>query len=131
MRICLTRTLRFRATHRYWKREWSAEQNRARFGSMTESHPHEYRCTVTLSGPLDPETSMVMDLGALDRLLKEEVQDRFEGKALDRDLPLPTGEAIAGEIFTRLSGRLPAGVALESVQIAEDETLSATASSDR
>jgi 6-pyruvoyltetrahydropterin/6-carboxytetrahydropterin synthase len=131
MRISLTRTIRFRATHRYWKPEWTPEQNRARFGPLTESHPHHYACAVTVTGPLEPETARVMDLALLDQVLEGEVRSRFEGRPLEQDLPLPTCEAIAREIFTRLAGRLPAGIGLESVQVAEDDTLSATVTHDR
>jgi 6-pyruvoyltetrahydropterin/6-carboxytetrahydropterin synthase len=131
MRTSLTRTIRFRATHRYWRPDWTPEENRARFGILTESHPHEYACAVTVTGPLEPQTSTVMDLALLDRLIEEEVRSRFEGRPLEQVLPLPTCEAIAREIFTRLADRLPAGVGLESVRIAEDDTLSATVTRDR
>ncbi len=137
MRVSLTRTLRFRATHRYWKPEWTPEQNRARFGSVVDDHPHDYTCAVTVTGPLHPETTGVVDVTELDRLLEEEVRQRFEGKALHLEVPefatgrqLPTCEAMARLIFTRMSSRLRRPVQLESVTIAEDATLSATVSSD-
>lgn len=135
MRISLTRTVRFRASHRYWKPDWTPEENRARFGPATEPHEHQYACRVTVGGPLDPATAMIMDLARLDRLLEEEVHGRLEGKALDREVPafapgqaLPSCEAIARDIFTRMATRLPPGVVLESVEVAEDDGLSATCS---
>jgi 6-pyruvoyltetrahydropterin/6-carboxytetrahydropterin synthase len=73
---------------------------------------------------------MVMDLAELDRILQEEVIERFDGRHLNLDVPefaygrtLPTCEAIAAHVYTRVAGRLPAGVALERVRIAEDPTL--------
>ncbi len=133
MPTSLTRTLRFRASHRYWKPDWTAEQNRARFGSVTEEHSHDYACAVTVTGPVYPETASVVDLAELDRVLEEEVRQRFDGKALHLALPefaegktLPTCEAIARLVFSRVAARLRRPVELESVTIAEDATLRAT-----
>lgn len=133
MRVSLTRTVGFRATHRYWVPEWSAEANRARFGSAAEPHPHDYRCGVTVTGPFDPETDMVVDLPGLDRILEEEVCGRFEGKQLDRDTPefaeagmLPSCEALARYLFMRIAARLPEGVTLLRVRVAEDANLEAS-----
>ncbi len=130
--VTLTRTLGFRATHRYWVPEWSPEQNRRRFGRAIEPHSHDYRCAVTVSGPFDPETDMLVDLTALDGILSEEVLDRFQGKQLDRETPefadagmLPSCEALARYLFRRIAGRLPAGVTLERVRIEEDPSLAA------
>jgi 6-pyruvoyltetrahydropterin/6-carboxytetrahydropterin synthase len=135
MRVSLTRTLRFHASHRYWKAEWTPEQNRAHFGSVADDHPHDYTCTVTVTGPVDPELSGVMDLAELDRLLEQEIRERFAGKTLHLEVPefgpgqeLPTCEAIARLIFTRLEPRLAPPVELEAVTIAEDDTLRATVS---
>jgi 6-pyruvoyltetrahydropterin/6-carboxytetrahydropterin synthase len=137
MRTSVTRIVRFRASHRYWKPEWSEEENRARFGKLTHAHPHDYTCAVTVTGLLNPATSGVVSLADLDRVLDEEVRQRFDGQAI-HDLPefaggkqLPTCEAIATEVFTRLAARLTAGVTLESVQVAESDSLSATVTSDQ
>lgn len=102
LRVSLTRTVGFHATHRYWVAEWSAAANQAKFAGATEPHPHDYRCAVTVTGAFDPETDMVVDLPALDRILQEEVVARFHQKQLDRDTPefaaaglLPSCEALA------------------------------------
>lgn len=132
MRVTLTRTVSFRATHRYWIPEWSAERNQARFGAATEEHPHDYRCAVTVSGILDPETDMILALPELDGILHDEVLARFGGRFLNRDAPefaeagiQPSCEALARYCFMRIAARLPSGVQLERVRVAEDSTLSA------
>jgi 6-pyruvoyl-tetrahydropterin synthase len=73
---------------------------------------------------------MVMDLGELDRILRDEVVAPLDGKHLNHDVAafsaagmLPTCEAIAGFLFPRIAARLPAGVALERVRVLEDPTL--------
>lgn len=139
MQASLSRTVAFRATHRYFKPEWTAEQNRIRFGWTTDlpGHAHDYSCTVTVIGPLDAATDMIMDLPVLDRILTETIVSRFDGKHLNLDLPefaygraLPSCEALAREIFGRIATRLPEGVTLARVRVAEDATLHADCTRD-
>mgnify|MGYP001480113423 CR=1 FL=1 len=132
MAMSLTRVVRFRATHRFWVREWSDAENRDRFGALVEPHPHHYTCDVTVAGPLDPRTGMCCDLALLDQLLEAEVVGPLDGKDLNRERPefgpggpLPTCEALADRIFRRVAPRLPAGVRLLRVGVAEDATLRA------
>ncbi|MEO8451638.1 MAG: 6-carboxytetrahydropterin synthase [Gemmatimonadota bacterium] len=130
--MSLSRVVRFHAWHRYAKPDWTEAENRARFGWTTEEpgHPHDYTCTVTVAGPLDPVTSMVIDLPRLDAILSQEVTARLDGKHLNRDIPefaigatLPTCEALALDLYARIAARLPAGVSLERVRVAEDPGL--------
>ncbi|HEY9518508.1 MAG TPA: 6-carboxytetrahydropterin synthase [Gemmatimonadales bacterium] len=134
MPVSLTRSLGFRASHRYFKPEWSEEANRTRFGWTAEEpgHAHDYRCSVTVTGPLDPDTDMILDLPGLDRILAEEVTARLDGRHLNLDLPefaygrtLPSCEALARYLFRRIAARLPAGVTLARVRVAEDASLHA------
>jgi len=134
MPLSLTRTVGFRATHRFFKPQWSAEENQTRFGWTTDApgHGHDYRVSVTVSGPLDPETDMVLDLALFDRILAEEVTVPLDGRHLNLDLPefaigaaLPTCEALARLLFGRIEARLPRGVTLSRVRVAEDATLHA------
>lgn len=137
MPVSLTRTAQFHAWHRYWRPDWSAEQNHAAFGDLAAApgHAHDYRCAVTVSGRLDPAMGAVMDLAALDRILADEVIAPLAGRHIDRDLPdfapgrtLPTCEALAAWLFRRIAPRLPAGVALVNLRVAEDDTLHADCS---
>jgi 6-pyruvoyltetrahydropterin/6-carboxytetrahydropterin synthase len=128
----LSRIVGFRALHRFYRPEWSEARNREAFGPLSDppGHAHDYQCLVTVSGPLTPLHGMVMDLVALDRILHEEVVARFDGRHLNLDIPefaygrlLPTCEAIAAHVYPRVAGRLPAGVLLDRVRIAEDPSL--------
>lgn len=132
MSVSLTRTLGFRATHRYFKPQWSAEQNRSRFGWTADApgHAHDYRCSVTVTGPLDRETDMILDLPELDRILAEEVTGRLDRRHLNLDVPefasgrtLPSCEALSRLLFGTIAARLPRGVTLARVRVAEDATL--------
>jgi 6-pyruvoyltetrahydropterin/6-carboxytetrahydropterin synthase len=121
--------VRFRAAHRYFRPDWSVERNREVFGDCAAApgHEHLYHCRVTVSGPVSPETGMVVDLRALDGLLEEEITRRFDGRHINQDLPefgygkrIPTGEVLATFIWERLSPRLPDGVLLHAVRVQED-----------
>jgi 6-pyruvoyltetrahydropterin/6-carboxytetrahydropterin synthase len=128
--LSLTRTVGFRATHRFYRPDWSDGRNRDVFGPIAEpgGHAHDYQCAVTVRGPVD-EFGSVIDLTLLDRILKEEVVTPLSGKHLN-DLPdfvggrpIPTCEAMAAYLFRRIAPCLPAGVALERVRIMEDPSL--------
>jgi 6-pyruvoyltetrahydropterin/6-carboxytetrahydropterin synthase len=132
MSVSLTRTVGFRAVHRLHRSDWSEARNREAFGPLSDppGHPHDYRCAVTVSGPVDDRMGMVVDLVELDRILQEEVVARLNGKHLNEDVPelaydrmLPTCEAIAMDVYRRIASRLPQGVTLERVRIMEDPTL--------
>ena len=128
----LTRTVTFRATHRYYRPDWSAARNTEVFGpcAAAPGHAHEYHCGLTVSGAVSPETGMAVDLRAVDALLRTEVLDRFENRHINEAVPefafgkiIPTGEALAVFVWSRIQPRLPADVRLLSVRIQEDETL--------
>jgi 6-pyruvoyltetrahydropterin/6-carboxytetrahydropterin synthase len=130
MPVTLTRTVGFRAVHRLYRPDWSEARNREAFGALSEppGHAHDYRCAVTVGGPVDGRMAMVLDLAELDRILQEEVVARLDGKHLNQDVPglagaVPTCEAIALDVFRRLLPRLPREVTLERVRIMEDPTL--------
>lgn len=136
MPTSLTRVVQFRAAHHLWVSDWSEAENRSRFGSLTEPHSHDYRCSVVVSGPIDVH-GMVVDLAVLDQILEDEVRRPLEGRHLNRDLPrftegrpLPTCEALAEYLFERVRSRLPATIRLERLRIAEDHTLHADRTMD-
>jgi 6-pyruvoyltetrahydropterin/6-carboxytetrahydropterin synthase len=125
----------FAAAHRYRRPEWSDEQNERTFGpcARLSYHGHSYRCDVTVQGPLDETTGMVVDLALLDRVLAAEVRDRFDHRNINLDVPefadgrlVPTGENLARFIAERVQAALGAAVRVTRVVVAEDETLSAT-----
>lgn len=129
MPASLTRVVRFRAEHHLGRPDHSPAENRARFGPLADPHAHDYTCLVTVGGPMDTGSGMIMDLGVLDRILDEEVR-RLDGRDLNRDFPelierggQPTCEALATWLFERIARRLPMGKRLERVRIEEDPTL--------
>jgi 6-pyruvoyltetrahydropterin/6-carboxytetrahydropterin synthase len=135
----LTRRISFSAAHRYSRPDWSDEKNMTTFGACAwpNFHGHSYVCDVTVSGPIDVTTGFVVDLGALDRILKEQVTDRFDHRNINLDVPefadgklIPTGENLARYIFERIARELPRPAMVERVTVGEDDRLSATYSKE-
>ena len=129
----LIRRVRFAAAHRYRKPEWSDEKNLEVFGlcARPSYHGHTYSCTVTVEGPIDDTTGMVIDLAVLDQVLDREVVATFDHRNINLDVPefgdgglIPTGENLARFIFDRVQSALGT-VRLWSVQIDEDDALAA------
>ncbi len=109
----LTKTFGFSAAHRLHSPALSDQENRAVFGKCNNlhGHGHNYELEVTVQGLIDPQTGMIMDLGALMQIVQEEVIERFDHKHLNQDtaefrMLNPTGENIVKVIWDLLSPRL-------------------------
>jgi 6-pyruvoyltetrahydropterin/6-carboxytetrahydropterin synthase len=110
--IRLSRTIHFNAGRSLWRPEWSEEKNRAIYGEEgPHGYGHNYRLEVAVAGKIDPETSMVVNLADLDRVLKEEVDLPLDHKNLNRDVPEfarvpPTAENLAAWIWKKVAARI-------------------------
>ena len=128
--VRLTRVVEFKAGHEIRRADWTAQQNAEHFGRASQLHSHTYQCHVTVSGPLEPTQGGVVRLGALDELLKREITDRFDGRAIHEGAPdfgtggwLSTGEALAVYLWGRIAPALPPGVRLHAVRVQESPQL--------
>jgi len=114
MKVSVFRRAHFNAAHRLHNPAWSDEQNRAVFGLCNNPnwHGHNYEMEVKVTGDIDPETGMVVDLGWLSTLIREQVENRFDHQNLNldteefRDLN-PTAENICVVIWQILRPFLP------------------------
>jgi 6-pyruvoyltetrahydropterin/6-carboxytetrahydropterin synthase len=131
----LTRSVSFSAAHRYRRPEWDDAKNEEVFGlcARPQYHGHTYACDVTVSGPIDETTGMIVDLRELDRALRTEVVERFDHHNLNTDIAefaegeqIPTGENLARLIAVNVQRALGSRVQVTQVTVAEDATLSAT-----
>ena len=114
-RMQLTRRVRFSAAHRYHRPEWSEERNREVFGACANphGHGHDYLLEVTMEGEVDPLTGFSVDLGLLDRVLREEVLEPLDHQHLNHAVPefapggrIPTTENILLFLWPRIAPRL-------------------------
>jgi 6-pyruvoyltetrahydropterin/6-carboxytetrahydropterin synthase len=114
------------ASHRLHSDALSAEENRSAYGKCNNphGHGHNYAVEVLVGGPVDAETGMVVDLAALDEVVRTRVTARFDHTNLNLD-PLfanrvPTTENLWREVFGLLKGAMPAGK-VEYVRVEETE----------
>jgi 6-pyruvoyltetrahydropterin/6-carboxytetrahydropterin synthase len=124
LKLSLTRRYRFAASHRLYSAALSDEENKRLYGKCGNpyGHGHNYVVEVTVSGPVDPETGMVANLGDLDRFVEREVVEPFDQKYLNEEIGefqhrVPTTENVCREIYRRLKGFPEAR--LERVRIEE------------
>ena len=110
MKLFLTRRYRFSASHRLHSGQLDAEQNRRVYGKCDNpyGHGHNYVVEVAVSGPVDPATGMIANLGDLDAFVEREVIEPFDHKYLNEEIDefrrrVPTTENLCVEIFHRLS----------------------------
>ena len=110
--IRLSRTIHFNAGRSLWRPEWTAEKNTSVYGvESPHGYGHNYELELAVEGKVDPETSMVVNLTDLDRILKEEVDRPLDHKNLNRDVPdfaktPPTAENLAAWIWKRVAARI-------------------------
>lgn len=131
-RVRFTRVVAFSATHRYFRPDWTAEQNARAFGSHAgeAGHEHRYECHVTVDGTLSDDTNMVISLDTFDQILQDEIVQRLDRRHLNDDLPefrtgrsIPTTEALAVYIWNHVAPRLAPGIRLAAVRVYEDPSL--------
>lgn len=113
MSTTLYRKAHFNAAHRLFLPQWSDEKNAEVFGKCSNPnyHGHNYDLEVGITGPIDAVTGFVMDVAELKKIIKTEVEDPFDHKNLNLEVPefadlIPTVENIAKVIWTRLRGRI-------------------------
>jgi 6-pyruvoyltetrahydropterin/6-carboxytetrahydropterin synthase len=129
--ITVTTSVSFSAAHDYRREEWSDDKNRAVFGlcANPEGHGHNYRVLVTVSGPVDLETGMVINFDQLHPLLISCVTAELDHVYLNRQIPffasrIPTLENVALYLWQRLSPEIAAlGVTLTRIRVYEHDDL--------
>ena len=127
--VHITRRERFSASHRLARPDWSLEKNLQVFGKCANpnGHGHNYDLWVTVKGEPDPETSFVIDLSLLGRIIKDRVIQFVDHRNLDVDVPFMQGrysstENLAIAIWEQLEAPIrEAGAALHCVKLQETE----------
>ena len=121
-----TRRFSFSAGHHYAVEGWSPEENDRVFGRLMVPHGHNYTLDVTVRGPIDPETGMVIDLSEVKAVVGETIIDRFDHADLNADSAfrgrVPTTENIAIVVWDLLTAKI-GRERLWQVRVWEDPTL--------
>ena len=120
MKVTISRKAHFNAAHRLYRKDWTFEKNDAVFGKCNNPnfHGHNYEMIVSVTGSIDPETGYVMDVKILSDLIKAEVEDKFDHKNLNLDVPEfldlnPTAENIVVVIWNKIRNRIDSKFDLE------------------
>ena len=122
MRVKVSRKAHFNAAHRLYNPQWDFDQNQDVFGLCNNPnyHGHNYELIVSVTGDIDPVTGYVMDMKVLKDLIKAEVEEAFDHKNLNVEVPEfktlnPTAENIAVVIYNKLKPHLDSSQELEVV----------------
>ena len=124
-RVTVHRKAHFNAAHRLFNADWSDEKNLEVFGKCSNPHyhGHNYELIVSVTGEIDPITGFVMDLSILRRLIASEIEDAFDHKNLNIEVPEfktlnPTVENISVVIYNKLRGKIRKNLEI-SIQLFE------------
>ena len=122
MRVTVSRKAHFNAAHRLYNKDWSDEHNDTVFGKCNNPnfHGHNYELIVSVTGEIDTKTGYVIDIKVLKDIIYDEVEEPFDHKNLNLDVPEfkdlnPTAENIVVVIWNRIRRRIDAAMDIEVV----------------
>lgn len=121
----MLRRVRFSSGHRYWLPSLNEEENRAKFGKWASpyNHGHNYVLDVVVSGPVDPETGMIVNIKRIDDVIQDKIISKFDQKSLNDEVPefldhSPSLENFIHVIRNRLT-ELPSPATLTEIRLEE------------
>ncbi len=127
--LTISRRVTFSAAHVLRRADWDERRNREVFGSCANDHGHNYVLEVSVSGAVDPDTGMVLNLKDLDRAIRDGLVQHLDHRHLNRDVPflegvMPTAENLALAFWEQLERELrerAPGCRLRRLRVAESE----------
>lgn len=133
MEAYLTVSTHFSAAHRLALPDLSDEENAQIYGKCANpnGHGHNYRLEITVRGPIDERTGMIVDLVSLQRAIAHYATNPLDHTFLNKDVPhfaqaVPTAENIVLFICNQLRQPLTEiGTTLHKVKLIESPNNSA------
>lgn len=120
MKVTVSRRAHFNAAHRLYKKDWDMAKNNAVFGKCNNPnyHGHNYELIASVTGEINKETGFVIDVKILKQIIKTEIEDAFDHKNLNLDVPEfenlnPTAENIVVVIYNKIKAKLDQHLELE------------------
>jgi 6-pyruvoyltetrahydropterin/6-carboxytetrahydropterin synthase len=91
--VTVTKRLTFNAAHRVHNPALSDAENQSLFGKCNNPnwHGHNYVLEVSVTGPVEEKTGYVMDLGAIKRVVQEEVVGKMDHRNLNLEVDFMRG----------------------------------------
>lgn len=138
--VTMTRRVAFSAGHRYWRDGLTPDENRALYGTWASPfvHGHNYALDARVTGTVDPQTGMVVNIKRVDDVLKERILAVYDGRSLNDEVPafrqcsatlenllLDIADRLGNEftVKTHLVGDERATVALTGLRLSEKDDL--------
>ncbi|MBV8070365.1 MAG: 6-carboxytetrahydropterin synthase [Acidobacteriaceae bacterium] len=97
----LTRRYQFSASHRLHSPELTPGENALVYGKCNNpyGHGHNYLLEITVEGPVDSGTGLIVRVAGLDRLVQSTILSRFAHRNMNADIPelagvVPTTENV-------------------------------------
>ncbi|UCF35650.1 MAG: 6-carboxytetrahydropterin synthase [Acidobacteriota bacterium] len=118
-RTAISRTYCLPALHTLSGAGFSDRQNLRVFGPCSRLHGHDYRIEVSVSGPLDPHSGLLVNRDVLDQIVDDCLIQPYRGTNLSDHFRHTTGEALAASFFELLKRALPSSLTLEKVCVHE------------
>ena len=126
--VLISRRFDFSSSHRYYRNEWSEEENTRVFGlcALPNGHGHNYTLEVAVVGVPDPDTGMVINLVDLEGAVGG-VLVGFDHKHLNLDTPyftdrIPTTENLVTVLWELIHESLH-GARLDRLRLYETDDL--------
>jgi 6-pyruvoyltetrahydropterin/6-carboxytetrahydropterin synthase len=127
----LTRRVTFSAAHRYYRPEWSEEENRRVFGACANphGHGHNYILEATVENDIDPLTGFSVDLAVLDDVLERAtspLDHQHVNHAIEAFAPgalVPTCENLLAWLWPRIEADLSTRARLIRLRLEEEPGL--------
>lgn len=127
--VYLTKQASFSSAHRLHSYKLDDETNHSVYGKCNNpnGHGHNYRVEITLRGPVDPVTGMLINLTVLKQILYQ-VLESLDHKFIDKDVPffadtgrVSTVENITIYLFEKIKERLFDPTLIYSVKVHETD----------
>ncbi len=122
MKVKVSRKAHFNAAHRLYRKDWTHKKNDKIFGKCNNPyfHGHNYELIVSVTGDIDNETGYVIDMKILKDIIKDEVEDAFDHKNLNLEVPEfenlnPTAENIVVVIYNKIKPKIDTKLDLEII----------------
>jgi 6-pyruvoyltetrahydropterin/6-carboxytetrahydropterin synthase len=135
MLLTVNKRLEFSASRRLHIAKWSENENLAAFGPETKARHgsgRNYTAYFVFTGPVDPNTGMLINISEIKERAGRIVRQRFDHKFLNEDNPSfrtvpPTAENIARQLYLDVAPLFSDGVAkLIACHLTESPERSAT-----
>jgi len=124
----ITKQYKFCAAHKYWKAEWSKEENKNVFGKDIYIHGHNYLLDITISGPINKDSGFIIKLKTLNNFVEEHVLNILDHSQIEKDIiwfdnRQPSTENIVIFIWNQISDKIQSPAKLYSIKLRETPTI--------